>query len=262
MFNWRGTIIFSEDDPEFQVRFLGYTDTLVSSGKGCTKLPVQKLVDSLATTDERSLRKAVITVNTSGLFLREKHSKHAMTDKFDIRYISYCSADTDIHPKLFSWVYNNKAEQQMQCYAVYCSSSEKANMLALELSRAFHVAYTDWKLNKTRQERQKNTRIRQRTLSTESSASSDGKGKLNRSSSDPVTYGIDSETERTGGHLMMDDSTVGFESANLLSDLNITDEECDDCGSVENNAAVLGGNEELLGGIENNPAVRDAAETK
>ena len=142
----------TEEDPCFKVKDIGCIETYVASGRGCTNAPVQKLWDNSC--PEKSMKKIKIVINVSGIhILNEDKKKSKGNTVFSIDNISFCNADGDVHERIFSWICKDEASPSLICHAVLCSSREKAKAMALVLSRAFQIAYKEWKMEKTKDQR-------------------------------------------------------------------------------------------------------------
>jgi hypothetical protein len=142
----------TDKDPVFKVRYIGATETFVASGKGCAQVPVQKLWDNAG--EEKDLKKVSILITVTGITLRDLEKKKSEERHYRIEDISFCNADTIINDRLFSWICKNPETKKLDCHAVLCSSKEKAKSMALVLSRAFQIAYKDWKANQVKQTRE------------------------------------------------------------------------------------------------------------
>ena len=141
-------------DPQFIVRYIGKCETFTPNGKGCTKEPVQKIWDHAV--DEKRLKRVSLLITPSGIIMTDQDGKIVL-NKFDIKYISYCCAEQGIHDRTFAWVY--KDSKKLECHAIQASSREKAQAMAVLLSRAFQIAYRDWKGHRDKAARQKNAHI-------------------------------------------------------------------------------------------------------
>jgi len=138
----------TEEDPVFKVKYIGCIETFVPSGHGCTNIPVQKLWDNAGS--EKSMKKTTVVINTNGILLKDTEKKHANAKLFSIENISFCNAESAINDNIFAWICKDDAAPSLVCHAVLCSSKEKAKAMALVLSRAFQIAYKEWKMNKTK----------------------------------------------------------------------------------------------------------------
>ncbi|XP_059172719.1 PTB-containing, cubilin and LRP1-interacting protein-like [Physella acuta] len=156
MFSWKkDSAHISDEEPNFHVRYLGHTETYVPSGKGCTLQPLKRLWDSAPT--ERSLRRVVIKLGLNGLFLQDLEKKESknITRNFDMENISFCAADRSVNDRLFCWIYKNPETEKLEAHAVLCNTSDKPKIMVVVLSRAFYLAYKDWRAEKKREERRK-----------------------------------------------------------------------------------------------------------
>ena len=138
----------TEQDPTFKARYIGCLETFVASGKGCTNLPVQKLWDNSA--DERYLKRVQLKIRTDGLHMLYPDDKKEPERLFKIENISFCNVESVVNDKIFSWICKDDDDSPILCYAVLCSNTEKARALALVLSRAFQIAYKEWKARKNK----------------------------------------------------------------------------------------------------------------
>ena len=138
----------TEHDPTFKARYIGCTETFVASGKGCTNLPVQKLWDNSA--DERYLKRVQIKIRTDGIHMLYLDDKKEPERLYKIENISFCNVESVVNDKIFSWICKDTEDSPILCYAVLCSKTETARAMALVLSRAFQIAYKDWKANKNK----------------------------------------------------------------------------------------------------------------
>ncbi|KAI8770524.1 PTB-containing, cubilin and LRP1-interacting protein [Biomphalaria glabrata] len=164
MFSWRkDKADISGEEPVFHVRYLGYTDAYLSSGSGCTSRPLSTLWDNVS--EEKQLHRVVVKMGLAGLELRylDKSIKDEKKT-FPMEHISYCAADKSVNDRLFCWIYKNPTTEQLEAHAVLCSSREKSQTMAAVLSRAFHLAYRDWKAERLREERKKAHSIRRLLL--------------------------------------------------------------------------------------------------
>lgn len=141
--------------PEFQVQYIGCVDTYTANGVGCTTLPVQKIWDK--SPEERFLKHVALTLGPNGIQVKFLENRKLPDLKFDIKDISYCCAQQDIHDRVFAWICKSSSieENKLECHAVLCSSKGKSQTISLVMSRAFHIAYREWKLEKDKQGRNK-----------------------------------------------------------------------------------------------------------
>ena len=142
----------TEQEPAFKARYIGSIETFVASGKGCTNMPVQKLWDNSA--EERYLKRVQLRIKTDGIHMKHLDSKKDPDLVFKIENISFCNVESVVNDKIFSWIYKADDAACTYCHAVLCSNTEKARAIALVLSRAFQIAYKEWKANKTKVKRE------------------------------------------------------------------------------------------------------------
>ena len=153
MFNrQRESAKITKQEPSFKVRYIGCIETFVGSGKGCTNIPVQKLWDNSA--EEQYLKRVQLRIKTDAIHMRDLDSKQNTERVFKIENISFCNVECVVNDKIFSWICKDDEDGLMYCYAVMCSNTEKARAIALVLSRAFQIAYKEWKANKSRVKRE------------------------------------------------------------------------------------------------------------
>ena len=137
-------------EPQFQVKYVGSVETWVGSARGCTSTLVQKIWDK--SEEEKKMKRFSMLVIPTGIVLREvDNKKHEM--KFDIKCISHYSAEKGVHNKVFAWIYQDLETQRLFCHAVLCTQREKAQQVAIVLSRSLQIAYKDWKGEKIRNAR-------------------------------------------------------------------------------------------------------------
>lgn len=147
----RESLDITPEDPVFSVRYIGCTKTFTASGLGCTNIPVQKIWESAP--DERRMRKMEVVINTTGIILRENDKKNEHEQTFPIEDISYCNANSEADPRIFSWICKTEQGSDLDCSAVLCISKETAQAMSVVMSRSFNVAYKDWKANQIREAR-------------------------------------------------------------------------------------------------------------
>ena len=134
-------------EPQFQVKYVGSEETFVGSAKGCTSSLVQKIWDK--SEEEKKMKRYAMLVIPTGIILREVDNKKSEM-KFDIKSISHYSAEKGVHDRVFSWIYQDSQTQRLFCHAVLCTQKEKAQQVAVVLSRSLQIAYKDWKGEKIR----------------------------------------------------------------------------------------------------------------
>ncbi|KAK6195141.1 hypothetical protein SNE40_000625 [Patella caerulea] len=142
----------SDKDPVFNARFIGSIETFVASGKGCTLTSVQHLWDNAG--EERHLKKVNMVLGKSGMTMKFTDKKDAVL-LFPIENISFCNADKAVNDRIFCWISRVPGTKKLECFAVLCGSKERAQAMALVLSRAFQIAYKDWKSGRNKEDRQK-----------------------------------------------------------------------------------------------------------
>lgn len=166
----------SDYTPVFHVRYIGSTETPAASGKGCSYAPVQRLWDN--SLPERLLKKVAVHINTKGIVMRpadladQKQRQpsetllqrppslgdeqpqqqqavpaESLSREFEIADISFCNTDRAVNERIFSWICRKSQDGRLDCHAVLCSTRQKAQTMAIVLSRAFHIAYKDWRTN-------------------------------------------------------------------------------------------------------------------
>lgn len=151
MFGWRKDAAkISMKCPLFHVRYIGCTETFVANGKGCSYAPVQRLWDN--SPGERHLRRVTVQLSQTGISMRDTEKNDEVITDFRIEDISFCNTDTLVNERIFSWICRDRDSSSLQCHAVLCSTKQKAQTMALVLSRAFQMAYRDWKANKKHRE--------------------------------------------------------------------------------------------------------------
>ncbi|XP_048242838.1 protein FAM43A-like [Haliotis rufescens] len=148
----------TEKDPMFEARYLGNVETFTANGKGCAIIPVQKLWDN--SPSERHLKKVLMVISASGIVLKDHKKEEGK--KFGIENITFCNADKIAEERVFCWIWKVPGVRRLECHAVLCGSRETARAMALVLSRAFHVAYRDWRANRGRQMRQQHTQLQEK----------------------------------------------------------------------------------------------------
>lgn len=133
----------SDKAPVFHVRYIGVTETFVANGRGCSYAPVQRLWDNAP--DERYLRKVAVHLSQGGITMKDAEKKEELIGDFPIENISFCNVDRAVNERIFSWICRSSDDARLDCHAVLCSTKQKAQTMAVVLSRAFQIAYKDWK---------------------------------------------------------------------------------------------------------------------
>lgn len=141
----------TDQDPIFKARYIGCTETFTASGRGCTTQLVQRLWDNAE--EEHFLKRVKLKFTTFGIHMRNMDKKKVPERLFEIENISFCNVDILVNERIFSWISRETDEGLWECHAVICSSPEKAKSMSLVLTRAFHIAYKEWKASHTREAR-------------------------------------------------------------------------------------------------------------
>ncbi|XP_026870294.2 PTB-containing, cubilin and LRP1-interacting protein [Electrophorus electricus] len=88
--------------------------------------------------------------------LDERGEASVAMDTFQVARIAYCTADHEISPNVFAWIYrqiNDDLTFQMDCHAVECESKLVAKKLAHSMMEAFkktfHSMRSDGRINKS-----------------------------------------------------------------------------------------------------------------
>lgn len=141
----------TDADPVFKTRYLGSMEVFVPNGTGCTNAPVQKLWDNSG--EEKGMRRVVTVINVHGIFMRDSDKKKDEGQLFPIENISFCNAESIANGKIFSWISKEENGPKLVCHAILCSTPEKAKSMALVMSRAFQIAYKEWKTEQSNVQR-------------------------------------------------------------------------------------------------------------
>lgn len=150
----KGSADITPGDPHFMVRYVGKTETYVTSGAGCTLNAVQKIWDN--SVEEKYMQRMMVIISSTGICMRDLEGRSKEPSiLIDIKDIAYCCAEKAPHERVFTWISKDHASKKLECHAVLCTTKEKAQGLALTLHRAFHIAYKDWKSKKDKRARQK-----------------------------------------------------------------------------------------------------------
>lgn len=210
----------TDRDPVFKAKYIGSVETFVASGTGCTNGPVQKLWDNAGS--ERDLKRVSILINTNGLLMRDLDKKKDEGKAFSIINISFCNAESSVNERIFSWICKDENSPTLTLYAVLCSSKEKAHAMSLVLSRAFQIAYKEWKSTQVKEEREQRKEKVKEKLSKKSDSVSersyDGSdnGSITESATKTAIVRMDSECQT--------DSECQMESENSLFSNDVPDE--------------------------------------
>lgn len=136
-----------------QVTYLGKVSTTgMQFLSGCTEKPVIELwkKHTLAREDIYPAN-ALLEIRPFQVWLHHLDLKGEATvhmDTFQVARIAYCTADHNISPNIFAWVYreiNDDLSYQMDCHAVECESKLEAKKLAHAMMEAFKKTFNSMK---------------------------------------------------------------------------------------------------------------------
>ncbi|XP_067245742.1 PTB-containing, cubilin and LRP1-interacting protein isoform X2 [Chanodichthys erythropterus] len=130
---------------------------------GCTESAVVGLCDtkrtSVAHDDSIASSNAILEIRPFQVRLHHLDGRGEATvamDTFQVARIAYCTADHDISPNVFAWIYrqiNDDLTFQMNCHAVECESKLEAKKLAHSMMEAFkktfHSMRSDGRIHKS-----------------------------------------------------------------------------------------------------------------
>ncbi|OWK12775.1 PID1 [Cervus elaphus hippelaphus] len=119
---------------------------------GCTEKPVIELwkKHTLAREDVFPAN-ALLEIRPFQVWLHHLDHKGEATvhmDTFQVARIAYCTADHNVSPNIFAWVYreiNDDLSYQMDCHAVECESKLEAKKLAHAMMEAFRKTFHSMK---------------------------------------------------------------------------------------------------------------------
>lgn len=154
----------TDQDPRFKARYIGSIETFTASGHGCTTSGVQKIWDN--SEDEHFLKRVQLKITTSGIHMKNLEKRKEPEKLFNIENISFCNVDTVVNSRIFSWIARADEGKSLQIHAVVCKSPETAKSMSIVLSRAFQIAYKDWKSVQTKSLRQTEKQNRSKSLPT------------------------------------------------------------------------------------------------
>ncbi|KAI6063293.1 PTB-containing, cubilin and LRP1-interacting protein isoform X2 [Aix galericulata] len=135
------------------VTYLGKVSTTgMQFLSGCTEKPVIELwkKHTLAREDIYPAN-ALLEIRPFQVWLHHLDLKGEATvhmDTFQVARIAYCTADHNISPNIFAWVYreiNDDLSYQMDCHAVECESKLEAKKLAHAMMEAFKKTFHSMK---------------------------------------------------------------------------------------------------------------------
>ncbi|XP_042676690.1 PTB-containing, cubilin and LRP1-interacting protein isoform X2 [Centrocercus urophasianus] len=136
-----------------KVTYLGKVSTTgMQFLSGCTEKPVIELwkKHTLAREDIYPAN-ALLEIRPFQVWLHHLDLKGEATvhmDTFQVARIAYCTADHNISPNIFAWVYreiNDDLSYQMDCHAVECESKLEAKKLAHAMMEAFKKTFHSMK---------------------------------------------------------------------------------------------------------------------
>lgn len=136
-----------------QVTYLGKVPTTgMQFLSGCTEKPVIELwkKHTLAREDVFPAN-ALLEIRPFQVWLHHLDHKGEATvhmDTFQVARIAYCTADHNVSPNIFAWVYreiNDDLSYQMDCHAVECESKLEAKKLAHAMMEAFKKTFHSMK---------------------------------------------------------------------------------------------------------------------
>ncbi len=228
MFHKRDKVEITPGDPQFSVKYVGKIETFIPGGKGCTKVPVQKIWDNSC--DERKMPHMAMLITQSEVKLMDVISKADF--RYDIHRISYCSAEQGVHDKIFCWIYKDTKTKKLECHAVLCTSKESAQAMALVLSRAFQIAYKDWKHSKDKMARLKDS-IKKQEITKNGMKYGTNKPDVQQNGATPRSH----SKRVTPDVVAMETKHGVVDMEHGISDMNITKEE--DSMSFTDNDTIL-----------------------
>ncbi|KAK2538769.1 Pid1 [Columba livia] len=136
-----------------KVTYLGKVSTTgMQFLSGCTEKPVIELwkKHTLAREDIYPAN-ALLEIRPFQVWLHHLDLKGEATvhmDTFQVARIAYCTADHNVSPNIFAWVYreiNDDLSYQMDCHAVECESKLEAKKLAHAMMEAFKKTFHSMK---------------------------------------------------------------------------------------------------------------------
>uniref|UniRef100_A0A9L0R0F2 PTB-containing, cubilin and LRP1-interacting protein n=1 Tax=Equus caballus TaxID=9796 RepID=A0A9L0R0F2_HORSE len=136
-----------------KVTYLGKVPTTgMQFLSGCTEKPVIELwkKHTLAREDVFPAN-ALLEIRPFQVWLHHLDHKGEATvhmDTFQVARIAYCTADHNVSPNIFAWVYreiNDDLSYQMDCHAVECESKLEAKKLAHAMMEAFRKTFHSMK---------------------------------------------------------------------------------------------------------------------
>ncbi|KFO21895.1 PTB-containing, cubilin and LRP1-interacting protein [Fukomys damarensis] len=136
-----------------KVTYLGKVSTTgMQFLSGCTEKPVIELWKKHTLTREDVFpANALLEIRPFQVWLHHLDHKGEATvhmDTFQVARIAYCTADHNVSPNIFAWVYreiNDDLSYQMDCHAVECESKLEAKKLAHAMMEAFRKTFHSMK---------------------------------------------------------------------------------------------------------------------
>ncbi|KAI1235828.1 hypothetical protein IHE44_0001916 [Lamprotornis superbus] len=136
-----------------KVTYLGKVSTTgMQFLSGCTEKPVIELWKKHTLTREDVYpANALLEIRPFQVWLHHLDLKGEATvhmDTFQVARIAYCTADHNVSPNIFAWVYreiNDDLSYQMDCHAVECESKLEAKKLAHAMMEAFKKTFHSMK---------------------------------------------------------------------------------------------------------------------
>uniref|UniRef100_A0A8C1XC20 PTB-containing, cubilin and LRP1-interacting protein n=1 Tax=Cyprinus carpio TaxID=7962 RepID=A0A8C1XC20_CYPCA len=130
---------------------------------GCTESAVVGLWDTKQTSvthdDSITSSNAILEIRPFQVRLHHLDGRGEATvamDTFQVARIAYCTADHNVSPNVFAWIYrqiNDDLTFQMDCHAVECESKLEAKKLAHSMMEAFkktfHSMRSDGRIHKS-----------------------------------------------------------------------------------------------------------------
>ncbi|XP_063093255.1 PTB-containing, cubilin and LRP1-interacting protein isoform X2 [Cavia porcellus] len=135
------------------VTYLGKVSTTgMQFLSGCTEKPVIELWKKHTLTREDIFpANALLEIRPFQVWLHHLDHKGEATvhmDTFQVARIAYCTADHNVSPNIFAWIYreiNDDLSYQMDCHAVECESKLEAKKLAHAMMEAFRKTFHSMK---------------------------------------------------------------------------------------------------------------------
>ncbi|EDL75533.1 rCG62894 [Rattus norvegicus] len=135
------------------VTYLGKVSTTgMQFLSGCTEKPVIELWKKHTLAREEVFpANALLEIRPFQVWLHHLDHKGEATvhmDTFQVARIAYCTADHNVSPNIFAWVYreiNDDLSYQMDCHAVQCESKLEAKKLAHAMMEAFKKTFHSMK---------------------------------------------------------------------------------------------------------------------